>query len=282
MSFQTEALSPVLGARITGLDLNEPMSKATFNEVRSAWVDASGVLVFGGQSLQPNAQIAFSKRLGELEVHVATRYLLPEHPQIYRVSTKKDADGRAMGNPESGRYWHSDLSYLDPPAMASLLYALEIPPSGGDTMFTNMGAAFEGLSEPLQQMLDGLYAVHDYAHVFRMFSPGFRGQTNVDLLAPVRHPVVRVHAESGRKTLFVNPGFTTHIEGFARHESDALLELLHAHSTRPEFVYRHKWTVGDAVLWDNRCTMHHAVHDFYGTGGVRHMHRTTIMGAPGN
>jgi taurine dioxygenase len=281
MPIHIEALSPVLGARVTGLDLNEPMSDATFSEVRAAWLGANGVLVFSDQNLHPDAQIAFSERLGELEVHVAAHYLLPEHPQIYRVSTKKDADGNAMGNAESGRYWHSDLCYLDPPAMASLLYALELPPTGGDTMFTNMGAAFEGLSKPLQTMLDGLYAIHDYTHVFRMFSQGFRRVANVDPPPPVRHPVVRVHAETGQKTLFVNPGFTTYIEGFARHESDALLELLHAHATRPEFIFRHKWSVGDAVLWDNRCTMHHAVHDFYATGGVRHMHRTTVMGAPG-
>jgi taurine dioxygenase len=268
----------VLGAKVVGLDLCEPLSDAVFDELKHAWQEANGLLVFKDQDLTPEAQIAFSRRLGELEEHVATRFLLPGHPEIYRVSTKRDADGNPMGNPESGRYWHSDLSYLDPPAKASLLYALEVPPVGGDTMFADMAAAYEALSAPIRTMLDGLYAIHDFDYVQRMFSPDFSKNTNRAKLPMVRHPVVRRHAETGRQALFVNPGFTTRIEGLARHESDAILDLLFEHATRPEFVYRHQWTKGDAVLWDNRSTMHHAVHDFYPTGGVRHMHRTTVMG----
>ena len=278
MTHRITSLSPVLGAEVVGLDLNEPLSDPVFVELERAWQEANGVLVFRGQDLDPTAQISFSRRLGTLEEHVATRYLLPGYPEIYRVSTKKDADGKAMGNPESGRYWHSDLSYLDPPAKASLLYALEVPPIGGDTMFTNMAAAHDALSEPIRTMLDGLMAVHDYSYVRRMFSPGFGRSADPSKVPPVRHPVVRPHADTGRKTLYVNPGFTTHIEGLSRHESDTILELLFDHATRPEFIYRHSWSVGDAVLWDNRSTMHHAVHDFYETGGVRHMHRTTVMG----
>lgn len=278
MTHRITSLSPVLGAEVVGLDLNEPLSDPVFVELERVWQEANGVLVFRGQDLDPTAQISFSRRLGALEEHVATRYLLPGYPEIYRVSTKKDADGKAMGNPESGRYWHSDLSYLDPPAKASLLYALEVPPIGGDTMFTNMAAAHDALSEPVRTMLDGLMAVHDYSYVRRMFSPGFGRSADPSKVPPVRHPVVRPHADTGRKTLYVNPGFTTHIEGLSRHESDTILELLFDHATRPEFIYRHSWSVGDAVLWDNRSTMHHAVHDFYETGGVRHMHRTTVMG----
>jgi len=272
-------LSPTLGAEVVGLDLNEPLSDAVFLEIERAWQDANGVLVFRGQDLAPEAQIAFSRRLGDLEVHVAKRYLLPGHPEIYRVSTKQDANGKAMGNPESGRYWHSDLSYLDPPAKASLLYALEVPPIGGDTMFTNMAAAHDALSEPVRTMLNGLMAVHDYSYVRRMFSPGFGRSADPNQVPPVRHLVVRPHSDTGRKTLFVNPGFTTHIDGLTRQESEAILSFLFDHATRPEFIYRHNWSVGDAVLWDNRSTMHHAVHDFYETGGIRHMHRTTVMGA---
>ena len=278
MTHRITSLSPVLGAEVVGLDLNEPRSEPVFVELERVWQEANGVLVFREQDLDPTAQISFSRRLGALEEHVATRYLLPGYPEIYRVSTKKDADGKAMGNPESGRYWHSDLSYLDPPAKASLLYALEVPPIGGDTMFTNMAAAHDALSEPIRTMLDGLMAVHDYSYVRRMFSPGFGRSADPSKVPPVRHPVVRPHADTGRKTLYVNPGFTTHIEGLSRHESDTILELLFDHATRPEFIYRHSWSVGDAVLWDNRSTMHHAVHDFYETGGVRHMHRTTVMG----
>ena len=121
MTHRITSLSPVLGAEVVGLDLNEPLSDPVFVELERVWQEANGVLVFRGQDLDPTAQISFSRRLGTLEEHVATQYLLPGYPEIYRVSTKKDADGKAMGNPESGRYWHSDLSYLDPPAKASLL-----------------------------------------------------------------------------------------------------------------------------------------------------------------
>ncbi len=278
MSFEVRPLSPVIGAEVVGLDLGGPVDDATFAALRAAWFEAGGLLVFKEQSLAPQAQVEFSRRFGDLEVHVAKRYLLPGHPEIYRVSTKKDAQGKAVGNPESGRYWHSDLSYLEPPAMASLLYALEVPPMGGDTLFANMAAAYDALSPPIRTMLSSMTAVHDYAHVLRLFSHGVRAHVGPGTLPSVRHPVVRPHQETGRATLYVNPGFTTHIEGLARHESDAVLNMLFEHAVRPEFVYRHRWSVGDAVLWDNRSTMHHAVHDFYGTGGVRHMHRTTIMG----
>jgi len=282
MAYCINSLSPVLGAEVIGLDLCEPLSDVVFQELECAWQEANGVLVFRKQNLTPESQISFSRRLGNLEEHVAKRFLLPNHPEIYRVSTKRDENGAPMGNPESGRYWHSDLSYLDPPAKASLLYALEVPPVGGDTMFTNMTAAYEALSKPVRDMLIGLYAVHDYTYVRRMFSPGFGRSADGSQLPPVRHPIVRPHADTGRDALYVNPGFTSHVEGLSRHESDGILALLFEHATRPEFIYRHNWAIGDAVLWDNRSTMHHAVHDFYKTGGVRHMHRTTVMGVKEN
>ena len=172
-----------------------------------------------------------------------------------------------------------DLSYLELPSKASLLYALEVPPSGGDTMLTSMYAAYESLSDKMREMIDGLTAVHDFQHVSRYFPTSGPNDAQTGLTPPVEHPVVRTHPETGRKALFVNPGFTTHIVDLARAESDALLELLFAHATKPEFIYRHRWQLNDVLLWDNRCTMHHAVHDFHGTGD-RHMHRTTVLGEP--
>ena len=277
MGFTVNQLSPVLGAEVIGLDLSSPVSDAEFQELNQAWLDHNGVLVIRDQVLTPDEHIAFSKRLGDLEEHVVGQFLLDGYPQIYRVSTKVDENGKPMGNPESGRYWHSDLSYMERPAKASLLYALEMPPSGGDTMLAGMYAAYESLSSTMKQMLDGLTGVHDFRQVSNFFATAGPNQTQMAQTPPVEHPVVRIHPETGRKALFVNPGFTTHIVDLARSESDAVLEFLFAHATKPEFIYRHRWQVNDLLLWDNRCTVHHAIHDFYGTGH-RHLHRTTVLG----
>ena len=277
MGFTVNALSPVLGAEVSGLDLSSPLSDSEFQELNQAWLDHNGVLVIRDQVLTPEAHIAFSKRLGELEEHVVGQFLLDGYPQIYRVSTKVDENGKPMGNPESGRYWHSDLSYVERPAKASLLYALEMPPSGGDTMLASMYAAYDSLSPAMKQMLDRLTAVHDFGHVNKNFSTSGPNQAQTAQTPPVEHPVVRTHPETGRKALFVNPGFTTHIVDLTRSESDAVLEFLFAHATKPEFIYRHRWHLNDLLLWDNRCTVHHAIHDFYGTGH-RHLHRTTVLG----
>ncbi len=278
MDLQIEPLSAVLGARVTGLDLSRPMSGKLFGIARQAWLDADGILVFKHQRLEPDRQIAFSERFGRLEKHTLEKFLLPGFPQIYRVSTRRDAAGKPLGNDQAGRYWHSDLSYMDPPSMCSLLYAIEVPALGGDTMFCNMYAAYEALSAPVKNLLAPLRAVHDFRHVFRNFD-NFTAADQSTATPPVSQPVVRTHPETRRRCLFVNEGFTTHIEGLRRNESDALLRMLIEHCARPEFVYRHRWEAGDAVLWDNRCTMHHAVADFRPEHGHRHLHRTTVLGS---
>jgi len=204
-----------------------------------------------------------------------TRYLLPDYPQIFRASNKI-VDGQPQGRARAGNYWHSDVSFRSRPAMVSLLYALEIPPLGGDTLFCNMYMAYENLSEPLQDFLAGLEAQHDFAVNTTV---GFArekiaaGDLNGENAA--RHPVVRVHVESGRKCLFVNPGNTSHLVGLHPQESALLLDFLYQHCTRPEFIFRHRWSRGDLVIWDNRCTMHYAVADYE---EERYMHRTTVIG----
>ncbi len=278
MDFRIEPLSAVIGARVSGVDLSRPLSGNVFGALRQAWLDADGLLVFKGQSLEPQQQIAFSERFGALETHTLAKFLLPGFPQIYRVSTRRAEDGTPQGNDQAGRYWHSDLCYMDPPSMCSLLYALEMPALGGDTMFCNMYAAFDALSQPVKDFLAPLRAVHDFRHVFRNFS-NFDVRDLTTDTPPVSQPVVRTHPETGRRCLFVNEGFTTHVEGLRRNESDALLRMLFEHCARPEFVYRHRWETGDAVLWDNRCTMHHAVADFRPEHGHRHLHRTTVLGS---
>ena len=276
MGFTVNRLSPVIGAEVVGADLSQPLGDHDFAALRRAWLDANGVLVLRDQHLSPDQHIAFSRRFGTLEKHVLAKYLLPGHPEIYRVSNKVK-DGEPEGRSNAGTYWHSDLSYMRPAAMVSLLYAIEIPPIGGDTMFASMTAAYDELSETMKHMIADLRAVHDFGFAARsVFAAEHATPDQLEAAPRVEHPVVRTHPETGRKILFVNPGFTSHITGLAGDESRALLDFLFRHATRPEFVYRHRWAVRDLVMWDNRCTMHHAINDYDGVG-ERLMHRTTAM-----
>ncbi len=272
-----ERLSPVLGAEITGADLSCPLTDDQFAGIRQVWLESDGVLVLRGQILSPDQHIAFSHRFGELERHVLDKYLLPGHPEIYRVSNKV-RDGQPLGRANAGTYWHSDLSYMSRPAMASLLYAIEVPPVGGDTLFCNMYAAYDALPDEVKRRIERLTAVHDFGFAARgVFATESPSDKQLAATPAAEHPMVRTHPETGRKTIFVNPGFTSHIVGLPADESAALLRLLNDHSTQARFIYRHRWSVGDLVLWDNRCTMHHAVADYDGVG-ERHMHRTTVIG----
>lgn len=274
--FTVNPLSPVLGAEMIGADLAADLDDDSFAAIRDAWLEADGIMVFRDQELTPDDHIAFSRRLGPLEKHVLETYLLPGYPEIYRVSNKVK-DGVPQGREKAGTYWHSDLSYMNPPALASLLYGLEVPPSGGDTMFCSLYAAYDALSDTMKSILEGLAAVHDFGFASRgVFRAEQATQSQLDATPAVEHPVVRSHPEIGRKVLFVNPGFTSHIVGMHPAESRALLEFLFAHATQPEFIYRHRWRKNDLVMWDNRCTMHYAVADYDGVG-ERYMHRTTVM-----
>jgi taurine dioxygenase len=204
------------------------------------------------------------------------KYLLPGHPEIYRVSNKIE-NGEAQGRAKAGTYWHSDLSYMAPAALASLLYGIEIPPAGGDTMFCGLHAAHDALSPRMRTMLEALNAVHDFGYASRAsFKGGPASRQQLDATPPVEHPMITTHPETGRKALFVNPGFTSHIVDLHPAESRALLDFLFAHMTQPEFIYRHRWSANDLVIWDNRSTLHYAIAD-YDEVGERYMHRTTVM-----
>ena len=271
-------LSDALGAEVIGLDLGAPISDATFETVHRAFLDHC-LLVFRDQDLTPDRQVAFSARFGPLTEHVIDQFLLPGHPQILRISNKKDAAGQNVGLVDAGRYWHSDLSYAEIPSLGSMLYSLEIPPpgKGGDTLFANLRAAYETLPAATKARLDGLRAVYMASRKRIKDDDRIRLNEKQDEATPaVTHPVVRTHPETGRKALFVNPGHTDHIVGMDPAESRALLYELFAHATDDAFVYRHKWRLHDLVFWDNRCLMHIA--DPPMPGYDRHMHRTTIEG----
>jgi taurine dioxygenase len=273
-------LSPALGAEIRGVDLSEAPDDATFARIRDAF-HAHSVILFRDQRLTEDQHIAFSRRFGPLEIHIAKQYLLPGHPEIVVLSNVVK-DGKKLGIEDAGRYWHSDLSYMQKPSLGSLLYALEVPAKGGDTLFASMVAAYNALPDALKRRIAGLKAIHRYGD--RWQKDAAQGRTRATLSDSERaatpdaiHPVVRVHPATGRPALYVNEGFTVGIVGMDERDSRALLDELLAFSTRPEFAYRHRWKKGDLLFWDNRAVVHAATD--YDPRTVRHLHRTTVAGA---
>jgi len=280
MSVSIRRLSAACGAEVTGMDVRETLDGATVEQIQRA-LGEHGVLLFRGCDITPEQHIAFSRHFGPLEAHVIGDFALPGHPEVFVVSNVLEGD-RPKGAVYAGQYWHSDLSYMRKPSLGSLLLCREMPELGGDTMFANMYSAYETLSDPLRNFISGLKAVHDYSHAYDTYfaelkvrpplTPEQRAKT-----PPVEQPMVRIHPVTKRKVLYVNPGFTKQIAGMPAEECGPILDFLFRHSTRPEFVYRHKWRVGDLIFWDNRCTMHYALAD-YDFSVRRHMHRTTIAG----
>jgi taurine dioxygenase len=274
-----------LGAAITGIDLAQEVDGAAFRALENAFVD-NQVVVFRGQSIDEDRHIAFSRRFGELEIHVLKQYLHPHHPEILLISNIVE-NGKAIGIADAGQYWHTDLSYVAAPSRCSLLYALEVPvdESGetrGDTLFSSALAAYDALSEAMKKRLAPLRAIHRYGDRYeRMKSAGgVRTELSAEQrqqVPEVTHPVVRTHPKSGRKSLYVNEGFTAGIAGMPDDEAKDLLAELFQHVTRPEFQYRHKWRKGDLLMWDNCSVQHLAVAD-YALPLRRRMHRTTVRG----
>jgi len=268
-----------LGAEILGIDLAKPLNADDFARVHRAHLDHH-VVVFRDQRISPAEQIAFSRRFGELQIHVLKQFHLAGHPEILIVSNIVE-DGQPIGLGDAGKFWHSDLSYKELPSLGSMLHAQELPEEGGDTLFANMHLAYDTLSAALKRQAEGLQAEHSYTATYA--KPKFEGNWRPTLTAAqlaevkaVVHPVVRTHPENGGKALFVSEGFTTHIVGLPEDESRELLAELHAHSVKPEHLYRHQWQPHDLVFWDNRSLLHLAA------GCPNHLrrklYRTTIQG----
>lgn len=282
MSFTSRPLGPGFGLCIEDLDISRPLTPDVAAALRRAWTEAHGVLLFRNRQLSPAQHVAFTENFGDVYSQGAANnaalanYYLPGHPQVFRVSNKR-IDGQPVGREDAGTYWHSDGSWQVDPPIGSLLHALEIPPVGGDTMFADMYRAYDTLSDAFKRLLEGLHAEHSLAAAVMKtsYAKEYTGRLDQAAAKKAVHPVVKVHPQSGRKALFVNPGFTSHIEGIARDESDAILAHLWAHATKAENVYRHRWQLHDLIMWDNRCNLHYAVAD-YKAEGVRYMHRTTV------
>jgi taurine dioxygenase len=272
---QVRPIAAALGAEVGGIDLAQCGDEA-IAEVRQALLDHQ-VLCFRDQKLSPAQQVALGRRFGELNIHPHYRSL-DGHPEILPV-LKERTDKRNIGG-----VWHSDVTFLERPALGSLLYAIDVPAKGGDTMFANQYLAYDALSEGMKRLLDGLEAVHSDAILSK---PQNKARSNAERSTKLKeevvvevtetcHPVVRTHPESGRKALFVNGAFTTRFKDMTVEESRPLLRFLFEHAVRPEFTCRIRWQKGSLVFWDNRAVQHYALNDY--PGERREMHRVTVDG----
>jgi taurine dioxygenase len=269
------------GAEIL-FDLAQDIDDATFGEIERAFHD-NIVVVFRRQQLTNERHVEFSRRFGELEIHIVKKYLLSGFPEILLISNIKDERGEHIGLADAGFTWHTDTSYRRRPSRCSLLYAKEVPHRDGrplgDTVFANTIAAYEALPESIKKRITDLKAIHRYS-ARRRIADSPRPKLTREQLAEtpdIAHPVVRTHPYTGRKSLYVTAGECIGIEGMPDDEGVDLIAELDAHCVRPEFLYRHKWQVGDLLMWDNATSMHLAICD-YALPERRLMHRTTVIG----
>ena len=274
-SFEAQLVSGALGAEISGIDISKRLSEKVVADLRQALLDHL-VIFFRDQNLGPAQQIAFSRRFGELDEHDFVKGM-EGYPELIRLVREADEEGMNFGG-----VWHSDVTHMECPALGSVLYALDVPPFGGDTLFSNQYLAYETLSPGMKEMLDGLTAIHSAEGPF---GPRGRSKTNwknmqvetsEKALIEVEHPVVRTHPETGRKGLFVNGTFTLRFKGWSGAESEPLLKFLFRHASLEAFTCRFHWQRGSVAFWDNRSLMHFALNDY--NGYRREMLRSTIAG----
>ncbi|MGW0505013.1 TauD/TfdA dioxygenase family protein [Micromonospora sp. NPDC003241] len=268
-----DPLGPHFGGEVRGLDLDRA-TDAELAAVRAALVDRK-VLFFADQHLDDDGQVRLGRRLGELTAsHPVVGGVDEAHPEVYALDSADNGFADV---------WHTDVTFVARPPLGSILRAVTLPPTGGDTTWADSQLAYDSLAEPVRRLVDGLVAVHDGNREFGYYLAQRRGGRGsvwdgevVTRLDPVEHPVVRVHPETGRRGIFVNPGFTSHVVGVSEAESRAILDLLYAHLTKPEHLVRHRWRTGDVAMWDNRSTAHYANRDY---GDARRVvHRITLRG----
>lgn len=273
MSLTLSPISGVVGAEVSGVDLATDLDPVTVAAIRSAFIEHH-VLVFRDQDLSPIQQMRFAESFGPLDEHPFV-HGSPDHPEVLNVVTEPNDTINFGGG------WHTDVTFLEQPDLGSVLYAVEVPDVGGDTLFANQHAAYDALSDIMKGMLEGLTAVHSAGP---QYAPGGKSTLseametkNAELaLQTVEHPVVRTHPESGRKGLYVNGAFTLRIRKMREAESAALLGFLYGHAVREQFTCRVRWQPGTLTMWDNRSVQHFALHDY--AGKRRHMRRVTIKG----
>ncbi|MDO9472626.1 MAG: TauD/TfdA family dioxygenase [Caulobacter sp.] len=264
-----------LGAQIGGVDLSAPLADETIAAIRKALVEHQ-VIFFRDQTLTPQQQLAFGRRFGPLNIHPYVKGMA-DHPEVMEI-IKEPSDRINFGGG-----WHSDMSFLEAPSIGSILYAVETPDYGGDTLFASQAAAFDALSPGLRATLEGLNAVHSAGREYAPTGASAQKRGSMQIaeaegaVGEYIHPMVKVHPETGRKALYVNPAFTMRIEGWSRRESKALLDYLFEHSRFEAFTCRFSWKPGSVAFWDNRSVWHFALNDY--PGQRRHMRRVTVDAA---
>ncbi len=266
-SIAVRKLTPVIGAEIDGVDLAQPLSNRTQDEIHRALAE-NLVIFFRDQHLGPDQHLAFGRLFGDLHVHPAAPHEAGR-PELMIVAADESST-RA-----NGEGWHTDVSCEPEPPMGSILYIKECPPEGGDTLFASMYAAYEALSDRLKAYLDGLTAMHDGEHVYRGTYANL-GVADKPAYPRAEHPVVRTHPVTGRKCLYVNRGFTVRINGIPRDESDGILRYLYEHMENPLFQCRFRWRPNSIAFWDNRCAQHRAMWDYW--PHRRYGNRVTVKG----
>ncbi len=271
--FEARPLSGALGLEVCGIDLSQPLTDETVASIRAAF-NENHVLVFREQHLTPEQQMAFGRRFGELDTHPFVDGS-DAHPEVLEIITEPDDRINFGGG------WHSDVTFLDEPDLGSILFAVELPTTGGDTLFANQHAAYDALSDVMKGLLDGLVGLHSAGPQYGAGGYSTKSKAmatkNQELAARVvEHPVVRTHPENGLKSLYVNAAFTVGIKGMKKEESNALLGFLFRHTVREPFTCRVQWEPGTLVMWDNRSVQHYALHDY--VGQRRHVRRITVKG----
>ncbi|MEQ9316993.1 MAG: TauD/TfdA family dioxygenase [Henriciella sp.] len=273
-SIEVKPISGALGAEISGVDLADDLSNETFDRVHQAFLDHHVIFFRNQQKLTPEKHKAFGRRFGTLNVHPYVKGM-DSHPEIMEIIKEPEEKTNFGGG------WHTDMSFLEEPALGSILHAIEVPPYGGDTLWANQHMAYETLSEGLKQTLESLTAIHSAKGEYGPKGQSALGRQSMETQeapdAPeFEHPVVRTHPETRRKALYVNPAFTMRFKGWTRRESRPLLNYLFEHCRREEFTCRFRWEAGSVAFWDNRSTWHFALNDYQ--GHRRHMRRVTVNG----
>ncbi len=268
-------LSDVLGAEVIGADLSQPLDPATKAAVHEAFLRYK-LLCFRDQALTQDQQVAFSEQFGTLERHALSNRNNADNPLVHIVNNL-GPDGKPSGKVKS-TMWHSDKSFRPEPSMATILHAVTLPPGGGDTCFADMAAAYEALPDAAKSELDGVKVIHSWElsreNVGRKLT-----RAEIDDAPPMSHPLVRVHPQTGCKSLFMGM-HASHLEGRPMKDGRARIEELEEHATADRFVYRHAWKPGDVLMWDNRCLLHRADPNFDAAHYPRVMHRTCLRGTP--
>jgi alpha-ketoglutarate-dependent taurine dioxygenase len=275
---------PLIGAEVRGIDLAQPLDRDVFERVRALWMEHL-LLVFPEQSISDEQHIAFGRHFGELEIHPSVAHRSSRNREIYRVSNVDEAGNIIPPKETAWQYinlswlWHTDSSFREVPSKGSILHGVETTNAGGNTLFANMYAAYDALTDAMKARIENLRVIHDHDHVIGMSKElsAKQDKGKYDALPPVVHPMVQVHPVTRRRSLFLSPHTMVNVEGMDPEAGRALLDELIAHATQPQFVYRHVWARDDVIMWDNRCTMH-AVEPFDNASVRRIMHRVTLVG----